>query len=124
MTKLRDAATDVHRTTVDSSPSDIAAFLQEVLGSRLVAIMVDVRDPKTVNRWAKDERAPRAEAEARLRAIFHIFQLLLTKESEHTVRAWFVGLNPQLDDESPARAIAAGRTRQVVVAAKAFLAGG
>jgi hypothetical protein len=62
--------------------------------------------------------------EAKLRGAFQVFQLLLTEESPHTVRAWFVGLNPQLDDESPATAISEGRIRDVLVAAKAFLAGG
>ena len=53
-----------------------------------------------------------------------ILRLLLSEESRHTVRAWFVGLNPQLDDESPARAMLEGRERQVLTAAKSFLAGG
>ena len=48
----------------------------------------------------------------------------MTKEGPYTVRAWFVGLNPQLGDESPAAAVREGRTRDVLVAAKAFLAGG
>ena len=49
---------------------------------------------------------------------------LLAEESPHTVRAWFLGLNPQLDDESPAQSIREGDFRDVLVAAKAFLAGG
>jgi hypothetical protein len=97
------------------------AFLQDELGQKLVAHMAGVSDPKTVCRWAKGERMPRADSEHRLRESYRIFQLLLTKESPHTVRAWFVGLNPQLDDESPARAIGEGRTRDALVAAKAFL---
>jgi hypothetical protein len=121
---LRDASTEAHRTTVESSIQEVTAFLQDVLGQKLVAHMAGVSDPKTVGRWAKGERTPRADAEHRLRESYRIFQLLLTKESPHTVRAWFVGLNPQLDDESPARAIGEGRTRDALVAAKAFLAGG
>jgi len=45
-------------------------------------------------------------------------------ESDHTIRAWFIGMNPQLDDVSPAEAISAGKYREVIVAARAFLAGG
>lgn len=124
MPQLRDASTEAHRTTVETSISEVAGFLQDVLGQKLVAHMAGVSDPKTVGRWARDDRAPRGEAESRLREAYRIFQLLLTQESPHTVRAWFVGLNPQLDDESPAEAISEGRTRDVLVAAKAFLAGG
>jgi hypothetical protein len=122
----RSSATDTHRKTVESSIADTAAFLQEALGQKLVAFMVGVEDPKTVGRWASGKRgSPRdLGVERRLRDAHQIFRLLLTKESPHTVRAWFVGLNPQLDDESPATAIREGRTRDVLVAAKAFLAGG
>jgi hypothetical protein len=59
-----------------------------------------------------------------LRCAYQTFQLLLAEESPHTVRAWFLGLNPQLDDQSPAQSIREGDFRDVLVAAKAFLAGG
>jgi hypothetical protein len=125
MSKVQNPSTETHRTTVESSIADIAAFLQDALGQKLVAFMVGVDDPKTVGRWAGEKRLPRdIEVERKLRDAYQIFRLLLTKESPYTVRAWFVGLNPQLDDESPATAIREGRTRDVLVAAKAFLAGG
>lgn len=125
MANVREAATDAHRATVESSVADIAAFLQDALGQKLVAFMVGVDDPKTIGRWAGEKSAPQdPEVERRLRDAFQIFRLLLAKESPYTVRAWFVGLNPQLDDESPATAIRDGRTRETLIAAKAFLAGG
>jgi hypothetical protein len=123
MPKLRDASVEIHRTTVESSTADIAAFLQDALGQKLVAYMTGIADSKAVGRWASGERDPRAETERRLRDAQYIFRLLVTEESPYTARAWFVGLNPQLDDESPAAAIREGRTRDALVAAKAFLAG-
>jgi hypothetical protein len=124
MPKLREASTEAHRTTVESSVADIAAFLQDVLGQKLVAYLVGVQDPKTIGRWAKGTLPQDSDSEARLRGAYQVFRLLMTQESPHTVRAWFVGLNPQLDDESPATAIGEGRMKDVMVAAKAFLAGG
>jgi hypothetical protein len=123
---VRQASTAAHRATVESSVADIAAFLQDALGQKLVAFMVGVDDPKTIGRWAKQQgRSPQdPDAERRLRDAYQIFRLLLAKESPYTVRAWFVGLNPQLDDEPPATAIREGRARDVLVAARAFLAGG
>lgn len=123
--QLRAASNEAHRKTVESSVADVAAFLQDALGQKLVAYMVGVEDPKTVGRWASDKRLPQDSAvEGKLRAAYQMFRLLATEESPHTVRAWFVGLNPQLNDESPATAIREGRVREVLVAAKAFLAGG
>lgn len=125
MANVREAAADAHRATVESSVADIAAFLQDALGQKLVAFMVGVDDPKTIGRWASEKSAPQdSDVERRLRDAFQIFRLLLAKESPYTVRAWFVGLNPQLDDEPPATAIRDGRTRETLIAAKAFLAGG
>lgn len=40
------------------------------------------------------------------------------------IRAWFVGMNPQLDDDSPAEAIHGGRLKEAMAAARAFAAGG
>lgn len=108
-----------------ASTADVAGFLQDALGQKLVAYMVGVSDPKTVGRWVSGARSPRnTDVEQRLRAAHQVFGLLATAEAPDTVRAWFVGLNPQLDDESPAQAIREGRAKDVVVAARAFLAGG
>jgi hypothetical protein len=124
MPNVRDASAEAHRKTVETSIPDIVKFLQEVFGQRLVAYMAGVSEPRTVARWAAGESPPRPASEERLRQAYYIFRLLNTEESPHTVRAWFVGLNPQLDDESPAFAIRDDRPRDVLVAAKAFLAGG
>jgi hypothetical protein len=122
--KLRPAPQEAHREPVESSISDVVGYLREVLGQKLVAHIAGVSDPRTVARWAAGERAPRAEHEQRLRCAYQTFHLLLAEESPRTVRAWFLGLNPQLDDQSPAQSIREGDFRDVLVAAKAFLAGG
>ena len=124
MPKLRSAPEQAHRKAVESNIADVVRYLQEGLGQKLVAHVAGVSDPRTVARWAAGERAPRAEHEQRLRCAYQTFQLLLPEEAPHTVRAWFLGLNPQLDDQSPAQSIREGNFRDVLVAAKAFLAGG
>jgi hypothetical protein len=124
MPKLRSAPQEAHRKAVESSIADVVVYLQEVLGQKLVAHIAGVADPRTVARWAAGERSPRTEHEQRLRCAYQTFQLLLAGESPHTVRAWFLGLNPQLDDQSPAQSIREGDFRNVLVAARAFLAEG
>src|SRR5680860_450235 len=94
----RSPEVKAHRQVVQTDVEDIVKFLEEVLTRRLVAYMVGTSDVKAVGRWASGDRRPRRETEERLRAIFHVFQLLQQAESPHTVRAWFIGLNPQLDD--------------------------
>jgi hypothetical protein len=61
--------------------------------------------------------------EQRLRHAFQIVQLLLERESAETVRAWLVGMNPELEDRAPVLLLAEEPTR-VLQAARAFLAHG
>jgi hypothetical protein len=120
----RPATHEAHERAVTFEIKDVARSLQEALGQRLVAYLADVSDPKRVGRWAQGAQAPRDEADRRLRAAFQIFHLLLAEESPHVIRAWFVGMNPQLDDDAPAEAIREGRLKETLAAAKAFIAGG
>ncbi len=123
MSDVRARAREAHRTSVEWSLDHMAAFLQAVLGQKLVAHLAKV-DPKTVGHWANGGRQPRPENEKRLRTAFQVFQLLQAEDDAHTVRAWFIGLNPQLDGQAPADAIRAGRHQDVWVAAQSYIAGG
>lgn len=124
MPELRSASQQAHRTAVQATIQDVVRYLQEVLGQKLTAHIAGVSDARTVGRWASGERSPRAEHEQRLRCAYQIFQLLLDEEAPPTIRAWFLGLNPQLDDESPAESVRKDMFRETLVAARAFLAGG
>ena len=97
--------------------------LQDVLGQRLVAVIGGVSDAKAVGKWAKGERTPHLDAERRLRTAFHITHLLIQQESTETVRAWFMGMNPDLDDQAPALMLAE-HPQDVLQAARNFLAYG
>lgn len=115
----------IHRQSTRAPVSDIAATLQEVLSRRLVAYIVGVKDAKTVSRWASGEvSAVRPDSEQCLRAVFEIVQLLLQFDSPRVVKAWFIGLNPQLGDVSPADVIREGGLKEAKAAARAFVTGG
>ncbi len=113
-----------HRTAVTVDISSIAKYLVESLGAGLVGLLAGV-DRRTAQRWAADQAtAPRADSERDLRDAYQVFQELLPVEAPATIRAWFMGMNPQLDDVSPVEAIAAGNSREVLAAARAFASGG
>lgn len=99
-------------------------FLDEHLGSRLLALTVGV-DHRTVRRWLTDrERSPHFDTEMRLHAAYQVFQALQSVEAPVTIRAWFMGMNPQLEDRSPAEGIRDGDVREVMAAARAFVNAG
>jgi hypothetical protein len=115
-----------HRQAMTASVQEVAGLLQEVLSRRLTAYIAGVQDGKTVTRWASGvvREIRDHEIEQRLRAAYEIAQMLLADESPQTVRAWFIGLNPELGDTPPAEAIREGRPQDALAAARAFLVGG
>jgi hypothetical protein len=114
-----------HRQSVHASAAEVAGYLRELLGRRLVAYIAGVKDVKTVTRWASGEvENVRDENEQRLRTAYEIVQILVRFDSPRVVKAWFIGLNPQLGDTSPAEAIHDGDLKEAMSAARAFVAGG
>ena len=119
-------AAQVHRQAVNASVKEIAGRLQELLTRRLTAYIAGVDSGKTVARWATGQvtEIRNQETELLLRTAYEIALLLLGQDSPQTVRAWFIGLNPQLGDVSPAQAIHDGQLKEALSAARAFIAGG
>lgn len=108
-----------HAEAVRGDVVSIVSGLQTVLGREVVA-MITGRDPRQVSRWiAADAKPPMREMQL-IRDTYQIVQVLTDVDPDEVVRAWFLGMNPQLEDESPVEALAAGRARDVLAAARAF----
>jgi hypothetical protein len=122
-TKTRSATAiseRAHRESVAESIQSITELLADLLGARLTAHVARV-DPSTVSRWKSGDSTPQPDAEQRLRATHQVARLLLAVDDSDTVRAWFIGMNPQLDDETPADVIAEGEFKAVLAAARSFV---
>jgi hypothetical protein len=118
--ELQRAATEAHRQAVESSPTEMARYLQDALGQRMVAYITNVATPRTVARWVKGQRTISSGATDRLAVAYQIFRLLGEDDSSYVVRGWFAGLNPLLDDTAPATVIREGRFREALAAARAY----
>ncbi|RAX18988.1 hypothetical protein DRB06_11310 [Actinomyces sp. Z5] len=96
--------------------------LVDNLGTGLVSLIVGVA-PETIIRWTKGTSAnPREANERRMREAFRIYLELAATDSPHTVRAWFMGSNPELGNDSPAEALSEDRFKEVFAAARSFQA--
>ena len=131
-------------TAAPSSPAmpDLAAYeqsarlpfpavvkeLSQLLGAKLVAYLAGVRETRAVREWSSGKREPRDPIPQRLRVALQVAMLVAQRESPSVVQAWFQGLNPQLDDRSPARLLREGDLDtvgpEVLSAARAFTTGG
>ena len=73
-------------------------------------------------------REPCEPVQQRLRVALQVASMLSEAESARTGQAWIQGLDPQLDDRSPARLLREGDVQEVgpavIGAARAFLVGG
>jgi len=115
----------VHGQAIRAPIKEAAESLQHLLSGRIAAYIVDVKDAKTITRWATGAvEEIRPESEQRLRAAYEIMTLLLRYEGQGTVRAWFLGMNPHLEDDAPADALREGRLQEALGAAKSFVAYG
>lgn len=116
----------LHRQSIKAPLQEVAGKLQELLSRRLTAVVAGVKEGKTVSRWASGEITEIRDpfTEQRLRTAYEIALLLLEHDSPQTVRAWFIGLNPQLGDVSPAEAIHDGRLQDALAAARTFVYAG
>ena len=103
--------------------AEVVAALAEILGPQLTAIVAGVDDPTAVGAWARGEGTPLPEAERRLRDALTVADMLREYDDPVTVRAWFSGLNPELNDRLPALVIGE-EPDEVLLAAHTFIAHG
>lgn len=120
--KKEAVAARAHRNSLELTSRDLVIALNTKIGTKLVAYIAK-KDQTTIARWAKDASVSEDSLRA-LRAAYQVFDLLESEEADHTIRAWFIGMNPQLEDVSPAEALRAGDLREVLAAARAFQSGG
>ena len=112
-----------HREASRAGIADVVRYLHDLFGQQLTAVIAGVQDAHVVGQWARGEDVPREDVARTLRAAYQIARLLRQAEAEQTVRAWFMGMNPYLDDRAPALVIRED-SRAVLDAARALLANG
>lgn len=110
-------------------PSQVVQELVDILGARLVAYIASVTEARAVREWASGDREfKKPDIERRLRHALYVAMFISEAESQHAAQSWFQGLNPQLDDRSPARLLREGDIEEIgpeiASAARAFIIGG
>ena len=117
-----------HEHAMRAPFADVVRELRDILGPRLVAYLGNVKETRAVHEWADGERVPRQSARQRLRLALQIALVIAGADGPEITQAWLQGLNPQLEDRSPARLLREGEFDEVgpavIAAARAFLVGG
>ena len=121
----RDTIIGIHKETTRLSTAELVRQLNSHLGPTLVAALAAVKDRKLPHKWAQsDGPEPRPVSLERLHMAHRIWRLISSSDGDTVARAWFIGANPRLDEESPIIAIRNGRGDDAHRAAVAFVEGG
>ena len=120
---------ECHNKAMRAPFSTVAAELRQLLGAKLVAYIADVGETRAVRQWAEGTRTPNGDGtENRLRLAYSVALCIANADGPSTAQAWFQGLNPLLDDVSPARLLREGDLEtagpRVIAAERHFLANG
>lgn len=93
-----------HREAIHAPFRDIVGQLVAILGKKLTAYVAGVKDTRVIDRWsAGDVQQPYRDADRRIRLAYQIARTLKDHDSARVVQAWFMGLNPVLQDRTPIR---------------------
>ena len=114
--------TAAHTASTLREPWEKVTDLNKILGPTLVAVALGSTDRTAPTRWAKPTAGRMGdEAFARLTTAHQALMIVQHGGDDRAVaRAWFIGANPRLEDDSPVNAIHDGLHRQVIAAARAF----
>ena len=118
-----------YQSAIVADARTLVTELRAALGPRLVALLGGVTETRAVHQWAdRSTQLDDTTTEARLRLAYQLLKLITKRDSDAVAQAWFTGLNPKIDDLSPARLVRDGDLDEVaprlLVAARAFAATG
>lgn len=114
----------VVRLPVDTAVKELSGLL----GRKLTAYIAGVRDVRAVDAWSESRQVPHDPLPRRLKFALEVAKLIADHDDNRVAQSWFQGLNPILDDRSPARLLREGDFDEVGPsirqAAVAFVIGG
>lgn len=91
---------DAHERAMSLPISEVVSELVSLLGATTVAVIGGVTETRAVQQWTTGREPQRQHI---LRFALQIARMISSVDGDHeTVRAWFQGSNPRLDDAIPA----------------------
>ena len=122
---------EAHLRAFRSAFPDVVTELRQLLGTKLCAVLGSVRETGVVEQWATGSRKPHATVQRRLRVALQAaagIAGIAEVDSAAVAQAWFLGMNPLLDDRSPLLLLSKGDLDKVepavIGAARAFVGDG
>lgn len=106
-----DTAT-LHEETLRRPAGETVARLVDILGARLVAVIGDVKQTRTVREWIEGQE-PQGNRLPILRFALQVAEAIKQRFGEETAQSWFQGLNHHLLDRAPALVLRGANNAQL-----------
>lgn len=122
--QLRRAASQkiAHREATKAFTKSVESLV-EFVGAPLTAYLANVNETRAVRQWMTGDRVPHPATQSKLQLALQVAFFLQQEGEEDVIGAWFQGLNPALDDRTPADLIhAAGSTEELSAIGRRILA--
>jgi hypothetical protein len=120
---------NAYNDAITMDTAELVDALRNLLGPTLVAYLGKVKETRAVRQWAEGTRKIASPTDVeRLRVAYRAARMISERDSKKVAQSWFQGLNPFLDDWSPARLLRDGDLEtdgaRVIGAARQFAAVG
>lgn len=90
-----------HKQSVRVPPDEQAAAVQGILGSRMAAAALALKDTRTLSSWARGGPIRSSDGEHRLQVLFRIVTAIDEAFGPAVAAAFLRGSNPSLGDQAP-----------------------
>lgn len=122
--RLRNLGDDWGDPPKPIATRQVVAELNAQLGATLVAALSGSRNSKAPYSWEAGSSQPDGAAETRLRVAYTLWHAVAAEESGDVARAFFIGMNPVLNDDTIITALREDRFREARAAVHVFLTDG
>lgn len=85
--------------------ADDVQELMGYLGASLVAVIGSQKSTAVVRNWIKEKSMPDTIIQEKIHVALTVSRFIAKSEGSDIVRAWFVGMNPDFEDNAPALVI-------------------
>lgn len=100
--------------------NELVTELREALRPALLTVTAGAKNLQEIDDWAAGRTRPSKGVLGVLRSTHLVVSILRRHEAPDTIRAWFRGMNPDLEDKSPALTLREN-PQAVLAAARAFV---
>lgn len=101
MDQMLEVMERAHKQSVRVPVEEQALFVQEVLGSRLAAAALGLKDTRTLSSWSRGGPVRGTDAEHRLQVLFRVTSAIDDAFSPAVAAAFLRGSNPALGNKAP-----------------------